>query len=172
MDRSFTIERVAPRGRDAVVILCALRRDSRSRVVPRSRVTHLLSPILLRAADLRWRLHGASLFTAPRATFFVARDARGVIGCGGLCRDDDSTAEIRRIYVRPDARGRGVARELLAALIRAASELGYERVRLETSEYQLEALELYRSSGFEPIRPWGRFTGNSRSRCFELSLRS
>ena len=60
-------------------------------------------------------------------------------------------AEIKRMYVVPEARGRGLARELLVALEEAARGLGYERVRLDTGPKQPHAEHLYRSAGYEEI---------------------
>lgn len=106
----------------------------------------------------------------PDGTFLLAtRDGRAV-GCGGLSRYDDTTAEIRRMYTVPDARGSGVARAILAALLERARELGYARVRLETGSGQPEALGLYRSSGFEEIPCWGPYANDERSVCLELRL--
>ncbi len=106
----------------------------------------------------------------PHGTFLLAtRDGRAV-GCGGLCRYDDTTAEIRRMYTVPDARGSGVARAILAALLERARELGYARVRLETGSGQPEALGLYRSSGFEEIPCWGPYATDERSVCLEQRL--
>ncbi len=83
--------------------------------------------------------------------FLVGReDGRPVAG-GGLKRLEPSVAEIKRMYVTPDARGRGHARRLLAALENAARELGYERVRLDTGASQPHARALYETAGFQPI---------------------
>jgi GNAT superfamily N-acetyltransferase len=89
---------------------------------------------------------------APPDGWFVAvyADGRAVAG-GGVRRLDDETAEIKRMYVVPDARGRGFGRRLLAALEDAARELGYRRVRLDTGAEQPRALALYRSAGYREI---------------------
>ena len=74
------------------------------------------------------------------------------------------------MYVAPQARGRGVGRALLGALLDAARELGFARVCLETGERMPEALALYRAAGFEPIPCWGPYETDPRSRCYELAL--
>lgn len=88
----------------------------------------------------------------PSGTYLVGWDEDGAVVCGGgLKRLDDTTAEIKRMYVVPDARGRGHARRLLRALEDAARELGYERVRLDTGAKQPHALALYPSAGYVEI---------------------
>jgi GNAT superfamily N-acetyltransferase len=77
-------------------------------------------------------------------------DGRPVAG-GGLTRMGPGVAEIKRMYVVPDARRRGHARRLLAALEDAARGLGHERVRLDTGARQPHARALYESAGFRPI---------------------
>ena len=84
----------------------------------------------------------------PGGRFLVAYLAGTPVACGTVKRFDDSTGEIKRMYVRPEARGRGVARVVLAELERAARELGYERVVLDTGDRMPEAQALYRSSGY------------------------
>ncbi len=88
----------------------------------------------------------------------------------GVCRYDDETAEIRRMYVAPPNRTRGIGRALLDALLTAARELSYTRVRLETGNRQPEALGLYRSAGFEPIPCRGPYETNERSICLEIEV--
>jgi pimeloyl-ACP methyl ester carboxylesterase/GNAT superfamily N-acetyltransferase len=87
----------------------------------------------------------------PNGRWLVAyRDGRAV-GCGGLKRIDERVAEIKRIYVTPDARGTGVARTLLASLEQAARQHGYRFVRLDTGARQQASVALFSSSGYEPI---------------------
>jgi GNAT superfamily N-acetyltransferase len=90
--------------------------------------------------------------------------------CGGVCRYDADTAEIRRMYVLPAHRGSGFSRLVLAALEDEARRLGYTRVRLETGVRQHEALALYRSSGFAEIPRYGPYVDDELSVCFEKPL--
>jgi GNAT superfamily N-acetyltransferase len=90
-------------------------------------------------------------------TFLVGYDASGAaVACGGVKRLDDATGEIKRMFVAPEARGRGVARALLAALEEAARALGYERVRLDTGAKQPHAHALYASAGYAAIPDYNR----------------
>jgi GNAT superfamily N-acetyltransferase len=93
------------------------------------------------------------------------------VACGGVCRYDPATAEIRRMYVVPAARRRGLSRQILAALEEEARNLGYELVRLETGHLQPEAIALYASSGFAPIPRYRPYVEDERSVCFEKRLR-
>ena len=109
-------------------------------------------------------------FAAPAGTFLLARVDGRPAGCGGLCRQDAETAEVRRMYVVPEARGRGIGRVLLTGLVEAAGELGYRRVRLETGDKQHEAMGLYTDAGFRPIPCWGPYAEDPKSVCLELEL--
>ena len=75
------------------------------------------------------------------------------VGCGAVRKLDETTGEIKRMWVDPAARGRGVGRQLLRALEGAAVELGCETVYLDTSAHLVEAIALYRSFGYEIFRP-------------------
>jgi GNAT superfamily N-acetyltransferase len=97
-------------------------------------------------------------FAAPHGTFLVGFDDDGAPVCaGGVKRLDGDAAEIKRMYVVPAARGRGLARVLLGALEDAARELGYAVVRLDTGEHQPHAQALYESAGYRSV---GNFNAN------------
>ena len=87
----------------------------------------------------------------PIGAWVVAYLGDQPVGCGGVKRLDDSSAELKRIYVADAARGRGLGRLLLERLERYARDLGYERVRLDTGDLQPEALGLFRRAGYEEI---------------------
>jgi GNAT superfamily N-acetyltransferase len=88
----------------------------------------------------------------PHGAFVVVFDDDGTpVAGGGLKRLGDGLAEIKRMYVIPAARGRGIARTLLSALEHAARELGYVRVRLDTGARQPHAQRLYESAGYVAI---------------------
>ncbi len=101
--------------------------------------------------------------------FFVGHTAAGPVACGGLCRYDEETGEIRRMYVAPSARGQGHARRLLEALLTEARQRGYQRVRLETGVAQPEAVRLYERAGFLPIPAYGIYVDEPQSLCFEIA---
>jgi GNAT superfamily N-acetyltransferase len=90
-------------------------------------------------------------FEPPGGRFLVVYVDGEPVGCGGFKRLDYRTAEIKRMYVAPEQRGRGIARRLLARLERGAKAAGYELVRLDTGDRQPDALHLYRSAGYEEI---------------------
>ena len=105
--------------------------------------------------------------SGPRSVFLIARVDGEPTGCGALRRIDDTTAEIKRMYVAPTGRRRGIARRILAELERAAAEFGYRAVRLETGIYQAEAIALYESSGYRRIPAFGHYVGSAISVCYE-----
>ena len=84
--------------------------------------------------------------------FFVAEHAAAIIGFYGLESSGRDAMELRRMYVDPLARGRGIGRALLAHAEEQARQLGKSRLILSTSELQVAALSLYRSSGYHELR--------------------
>ena len=90
-------------------------------------------------------------FSPPGGVCLVGYEDGSAVSVGGVKRLDDETAEIKRMYVVPKARGRGAGRELLVALEDAARELGYARVRLDTGRDQPHARALYESVGYREI---------------------
>jgi putative acetyltransferase len=81
--------------------------------------------------------------------FFVARREGDAIGCGGVALFADS-AEIKRMYVRPQARGQGIADAIVAQLTEEAADAGVSLLRLETGTQQEAAIRFYRRCGFTP----------------------
>jgi GNAT superfamily N-acetyltransferase len=106
----------------------------------------------------------------PGAHFMVAVVGHEAVGCGAIQPVDSDTVELKRLYVRPAHRGRGVARRLLSALEALAVSGGYARIRLETGIRQPEAIGLYESSGYDPIGVYEPYEGNPFSRCFEKTM--
>ena len=105
-------------------------------------------------------------------TFLVARADELAIGCGALRRLDETTAEVKRMYVEPEQRGHGVAKQILNRLEAAAIELGAQRLVLETGIHQTEAIGLYRQAGFIAIDCFGEYAGSPTSICFEKRIKA
>jgi putative acetyltransferase len=105
-----------------------------------------------------------------RGTFLVARDGGRAVGCGAIRLIDDETAEVKRMYVEPDQRGKGVGRAVLARLEAAAAQLGARRLVLETGTHSPEALALYGRAGFTQIDCWGEYATSPTSVCLEKKL--
>jgi putative acetyltransferase len=132
---------------------------------------HLASPVaqqLIRAlnAELEGRYpeDGANFFRLEadevaegRGGFFIAYLAGSAVGCGAVRRLEPGLAEIKRMYVAPTARGRGVGRLILKALEDEASRLGAQRLLLETGPRQPEAITLYERAGFRHIPLYGEY---------------
>ena len=115
--------------------------------------------------ELRARYSGAGEpGTPPSAAdvsvVLVARDVDGTaLGCGALRALDDGVAELKRMYVVPTARGRGLSKLLLAELESAARLRGWTTLRLETGPRQPEAVGLYERAGYRAIPAFGAYVG-------------
>ena len=100
----------------------------------------------------------------------VAYEDQIPIGCGGIKAFDESTIEVKRMYVKPEYRGKGVAGKILMDLEFWAKELGYQKCVLETGVKQPEAITLYKKSGYDLIENYGQYKGVDNSLCFEKKL--
>ena len=107
----------------------------------------------------------------PNFTFLIAWLDGSPVGCGALRVLEPGVGEIKRMFVLPQFRGRGIARQILEALESRAIELGHSVVRLETGAAQPEAIGLYKSSGYREIAGFGEYANNPFSLCFEKRLR-
>lgn len=96
----------------------------------------------------------------PEGEFLLLWEDGEAVACGGLKRLNPETAEIKRMYVRPGARSRGHARQVLLGLEEVARGLGYERVRLDTGRLQPHARALYEAAGYGRIPD---YNGNPRA---------
>lgn len=96
----------------------------------------------------------ASTFSNPKGAFLVARIEGAPIGCAAIKYEPDGSAMIKRMWVSPDARGRGLGRRLLADLEQLARKNGASLLRLETNRVLSEAIGLYRSQGFVEVVPF------------------
>ncbi|MDQ6711922.1 MAG: GNAT family N-acetyltransferase [Candidatus Dormibacteraeota bacterium] len=105
-----------------------------------------------------------------RGIFLVARDDGRAVGCGAIRLTDAVTAEVKRMYVQPDQRGKGVGQAVLARLEAAARQLGAQRLVLETGTYSPDALGLYRRAGFTQVDCWGEYATSPTSVCMEKDL--
>lgn len=92
----------------------------------------------------------------PHGVFLVGYDGDRAVACGGARRLSDGVAEIKRMYVVPDARSRGVGRALLGALEDACRELGYRVVRLDAGPAQTHSKSLFARTGYREIPPYNR----------------
>ncbi|MFW6694574.1 GNAT family N-acetyltransferase [Streptomyces sp. MAR4 CNX-425] len=118
-------------------------------------------------------------FAPPRGLYLLAYDADGTPLATGGWRAMDATpeghlagdAELKRMYVVPEARGRGLARRILRELEESARTAGRTRMVLETGTRQPEAIGLYLSEGYEPTEKFGYYRFEPESRCFAKPLR-
>jgi putative acetyltransferase len=156
MDRKgFIVERCDIRSPVALALIAALNAELTGRY-PEEGATH-------------FRLDPDEV-AEGRGAFLIASRSSMPIGCGAVRLIDERQAEIKRMYVRPEERKRGVGRVLLAALEAEARRLGLSRLVLETGVRQLEAIALYERAGFSRIAPFGEYVGSPLSVCMAKAL--
>ncbi|MBZ6260796.1 GNAT family N-acetyltransferase [Streptomyces olivaceus] len=117
-------------------------------------------------------------FAPPNGLYLVAYDENDVpVASGGWRRQDrndegnlDGDAELKRMFVIAQVRGRGLARRILAALEDDARAAGRTRMVLETGTKQPEAVALYTSSGYEPCGKFGYYRFHDDSLCYAKAL--
>lgn len=100
----------------------------------------------------------------------VAHYGEVPVGCGAIKQYDEETMEVKRMYVLPEERGKGIAPAILHELEQWAKELGYKKCILETGDKQPEAIALYKKSSYHIIPNYGQYAGVSSSTCFEKIL--
>jgi putative acetyltransferase len=146
---------------------------------------NLESPICAEAAALveeldrdllarypRHNIHGVELERREggQGFFVVARLDGQSVGCGAVRVLESGIGEVKRMYVRPKARRRGVAQAVLAALEQTALAMGMHTLRLETGTRQPEANALYEKQGYHPIPCFGEYVSDPYSLCYEKAL--
>ena len=97
----------------------------------------------------------------------LCRDDSNVVGCGGLKSMNGGRVEIKRMYVRPEKRGKGIAGMILKELENWARELGNQMIVLETGKRLPQAIRLYERYGYKRIPNYEPYVGIENSVCFE-----
>jgi ribosomal protein S18 acetylase RimI-like enzyme len=107
---------------------------------------------------------------AEQVAFFVIRVDEAPAGCGGVQLFGSDYAEVKRMYVRPQFRGQGLAKSMLDHLTEYARSRAAGRLRLETGIHQRAAIRLYEQTGFRRIPPFGEYRADPLSLFFEKPL--
>ncbi len=94
------------------------------------------------------------------------------VGVGAFKKFDDESVEIKRMFVRPENRGQGIASAVLEELEKWAKDLNFNFAVLETGKKQPEAIRLYQKSGYEPIPNYGQYKAMENSVCMKKKLGS
>jgi putative acetyltransferase len=105
-----------------------------------------------------------------RGAFVVAYDAEMPVGCGAVRTIDAGVAEIKRMYVLPTVRGRGIARRMLEVLENEARAIGIQKLMLETGTRQPEAIALYSKTGYSRTGAFGEYPPSPLNVFFEKYL--
>jgi len=109
-------------------------------------------------------------YSPPAGRLYLAWYESQAVGCVGLRKFEKSVCEIKRLYVKPDFRGKQAGRELAKAAVEAAKTIGYEYIRLDTLPSMESAGRLYRSLGFKPVDPY-RYNPFEGAVFMELNLK-
>jgi putative acetyltransferase len=137
-----------------------------------SRTLILELEALLTPSYPRESRHGLSVeqLLAEAVAFFLLRSDGIPAGCGGIKLFGTAYGELKRMYVRPQFRGLGFGKLLVNHLAAYAREHGVLLLRLETGVHQREAIGLYERMGFQRIPPFGAYTDDPLSLCYEKHL--
>lgn len=100
----------------------------------------------------------------------VAYEASTAVGCGAIKEYESGVMEVKRMFVLPDMRGKGIAVKILAELQVWTKELGYNKCVLETGDKMIEAIGLYKKNNFKIIPNYGPYVGIESSICFEKDI--
>jgi putative acetyltransferase len=151
----FEISRIDPRAPEAAALISAMTAEVK--------------------AVYDHKIDGAGNFKpedvlVPRSGFVVGRVGEQAVACGGYRPLAPTVAEIKRMFVAPEFRGRGYSKEILTALERMAFENGYTTVWLETRPLQHAAIALYEQLGYERIPNYGMYEGKQECLCYGKSL--
>jgi GNAT superfamily N-acetyltransferase len=130
----------------------------------------LLLDLALKELFSRYPDNSSTHTVDPATSFLVALDQEDAVGCIGLMPVVDGVGEIKRMFVREDRRGEGLARRLVAALEALAVHRGATTLRLATGIRQPEAIALYESLGYRSTPPYGKYAHDPLSRCYAKSL--
>ena len=93
-------------------------------------------------------------YSPPHGCILIAREGSEIVGCVALRRLDEEVCEMKRLYVQPAVRGRGIGKKLAERVIKQARESGYRRMKLDTLASMEAAIHLYSSLGFNRITPY------------------
>jgi putative acetyltransferase len=146
MNDTLTIRQEPPDQPDVMRLIAAL--DAQMTALYPAESNHLLDVAAL---------------SDPAVSFLVVRAGDEAIGCGALLRDPRGWGEVKRMYVQPGQRGRGIGRRVLAELEKLAREARLPLLRLETGIHNAEALALYRRAGFIERGAFGDYAADPLS---------
>lgn len=93
-------------------------------------------------------------YATPEGAIIIAKDEDKTIGSVALRKIDEETCEMKRLYVKPDYRRKGIGRRLAVSIIETARDKGYNKIKLDTLTSLKEANDLYRSLGFKECEPY------------------
>ncbi len=130
-------------------------------------LTQLLDAFLNQKHDQQQTVYNPLNQIDSQASVLVASIDSIPVGCGCFKTHNTLTAEVKRMFVRDEFRGKGVARSLLCEIEKWSREMGYSRLVLETSIHLTNAIRLYESNGFYRIPNYPPYTDFRESICFE-----
>ncbi len=109
-------------------------------------------------------------YSRPKGVIFITyNEARSPLGCFGIRELEDSICELKRMYLKKEARGLGIGKRMLSKSIEIGKQLGYKKMRLDTLPTMQSAINLYKKVGFHEIEPY-RYNPVDGAKYFEIEL--
>lgn len=93
-------------------------------------------------------------YSRPNGDLLIGLDGERIVGCVAVRKLEDGVCEMKRLFVKPEARGTGLGRQLAQEIILVAQKLGYSLMRLDTLDRLTEAMHLYEALGFQRTEPY------------------
>lgn len=99
-------------------------------------------------------LNLSEMYASPEGVILLSKEQEGFTGCVAVRKKETDVAELKRMYIKPQFRNKGLGNDLLQHALKAATAMGYKKIRLDTLSHMTDAINLYTKAGFYSIEPY------------------